>query len=594
MTRSPLKRISLLWRILLSTSIALTVLFGLTGWMVQSYAGRVSEHSLEEEVRISLQAYQTLWRTRANTLASISRIMSLMSDVRAAFSTRDRATIRDTAEQLWSEVPEQDAVFLVLDPAGNIITSLGGNYPDLALTKGFMQSVVQRFPKQVSGYLTQGSHLYYVVLTPVYVQAGTGQALLNFLLVAFDINDKLAYVLKSSTHGSDFAFVSGSKVIASTLPLADASDFRGAAENNVRRMVLHGTDYLLLGTPLFDIGNHSIGELYTIRSFVGPGRALAELQRRVTAFWLVAIAAGLAMTYLLARRILEPVNRLDRAVEQVTRRNYDYRVPVESEDELGRLAQTFNAMCDSLRSAREELIRQERIATIGRLSTSLVHDLRNPLAAIYGGAEMLVDNELSSEQRGRLAGNIYRASRRIQELLEDLMDVSRSKAKSVEVCRLADIVNAACESVARSAELQSVRMAVELSVDVEVPVERDRVERVFINLFNNALDAMPDGGILKITALQEEGAVVVRIEDTGSGIPDEAWATLFQPFASFGKKNGLGLGLALSRQTIIDHGGDLWAEKATRGARFLMRLRTVSATGATSLSELTRSGSGRD
>lgn len=290
MTRSPLKRVSLLWRILLSTSIALTVLFGLTGWMVQSYAGRVSEHSLEEEVRISLQAYQTLWRTRANTLASISRIMSLMSDVRAAFSTRDRATIRDTAEQLWSEVPEQDAVFLVLDPAGDIITSLGGNYPDLALTKGFMQSVVQRFPKQVSGYLTQGSHLYYVVLTPVYVQAGTGQALLNVLLVAFDINDKLAYVLKSSTHGSDFAFVSGSKVIASTLPLAGASDFRGGAENNVRRMVLHGTDYLLLGTPLYDIGNHSIGELYTIRSFVGPGRALAELQRRVTAFWLVAIA----------------------------------------------------------------------------------------------------------------------------------------------------------------------------------------------------------------------------------------------------------------------------------------------------------------
>lgn len=299
------------------------------------------------------------------------------------------------------------------------------------------------------------------------------------------------------------------------------------------------------------------------------------------------------MTYLLARRILEPVNRLDRAVEQVTRRNYDYRVPVESEDELGRLAQTFNAMCDSLRSAREELIRQERIATIGRLSTSLVHDLRNPLAAIYGGAEMLVDSELSSEQRGRLAGNIYRASRRIQELLEDLMDVSRSKAKSAEVCRLADIVNAACESVARSAELQSVRMAIELPVDFEVPVERDRVERVFINLFNNALDAMPDGGILKITALQEEGAVVVRIEDTGSGIPDEAWATLFQPFASFGKKNGLGLGLALSRQTIIDHGGDLWAEKATSGARFLMRLRTVSAT-ATSLGELTRSGSGRD
>ena len=92
--------ISLLWRILLSTSIALTVLFGLTGWLVQTYAGRVTEHSLEEEVRTSLQAYEALWSTRAHNLASISRIISSMSDVRAAFATRDKATIHDMAAQL--------------------------------------------------------------------------------------------------------------------------------------------------------------------------------------------------------------------------------------------------------------------------------------------------------------------------------------------------------------------------------------------------------------------------------------------------------------------------------------------------------------
>jgi len=501
-----------------------------------------------------------------------------MPDVRGAFMTRDRATIRDTAERLWSEVSEQDADFLVLDPAGNIIASLGGDYPDLAITDAFMQSAMLQFPKQVNGYLYRGSHLYYVVLTPVYVEAETGQGLLNILLVAFDINDKLADALKSSTHGSDFAFVCGDRIVASTLPLVGPGDFGRSSglDNGVRRMVLHGTDYVYLGTHLDDIKNRPIGDLYTIRSFVGPARVLAGLQKRVALFWLLAIAGGLALTYLLARRILEPVKRLDHAVEQVTRRNYDYRVPVESEDELGRLAQTFNAMCDSLQSAREELIRQERIATIGRLSTSLVHDLRNPLAAIYGGAEMLVDSQLSQEQWRRLAANIYRASRRIQELLDDLVDVSRAKAKTVEVCRLADVVSGACESVSRSAELQSVHLKVELPADVEVSVERDRVERVFINLFNNALEAMPDGGTLQIVARREGAAVIIRIEDTGPGIPDQAWSTLFQPFASFGKKNGLGLGLALSRQTIVDHGGDLWAEKKTsQGACFFMRLPTA-------------------
>ena len=89
------------------------------------------------------------------------------------------------------------------------------------------------------------------------------------------------------------------------------------------------------------------------------------------------------------------------------------------EDELGRLAAAFNAMCGSIQNARQNLIRQERIATIGRMSTSIVHDLRNPLAAIYGGAEMLVDGGLSPAQVQRLSGNIYRSSRRMQQMLQE-------------------------------------------------------------------------------------------------------------------------------------------------------------------------------
>ena len=104
--------------------------------------------------------------------------------------------------------------------------------------------------------------------------------------------------------------------------------------------------------------------------------------------------------------------------------------PEGGNDELGRLARTFNAMCESIQDARQELIRRERISTIGRLSSSIVHDLRNPLASIYGGAEMLVDSDLAPTQMKRLAANIYRASRRIQELLADLVNVSRGRSKS--------------------------------------------------------------------------------------------------------------------------------------------------------------------
>src|SRR6202040_2687284 len=166
--------------------------------------------------------------------------------------------------------------------------------------------------------------------------------------------------------------------------------------------------------------------------------------------------------------------------------NYDYRVPVEGLDELGRLAQTFNDMCTSIQSAREELIRQERISTIGRLSSSIVHDLRNPLAAIYGGSEMLVDSDLAPPQVKRLAANLYRASRRIQELLQDLVNVGRGKSSAAEMCNLREVVQAACDAASAAAEAQNVRIIFEAGEEIELPIERARMERVFLNLIDNA------------------------------------------------------------------------------------------------------------
>jgi signal transduction histidine kinase len=581
---------SLLWKILLSTSIAVTAVFAVTGWMVQRYAASVNRHSIEEEIRTSLQAYESLWSTRVHNLTAISRIMSGMSDVRAAFMTRDRATILDTAEQLWSTVSEADARFLVLDPTGEIIASLGGS-PQFSIDASLIQAARLRFPSQVTGYLRRGPHLYYVVLTPVYVEAANEKALLNVLLIALQIDNKLAYELKTSIHGSDFAFISSNDVNASTLPGITASDLESGAsvQGRVRRVKLNGEDYLLLGTDLRDTSGALTGELFIIRSFAGPKEVLSELRRNVAGFWIIGILVALCLTYLLARRVLEPVKRLDHAAEEVIRRNYDYRVPVETDDELGRLAMTFNQMCDSIRNGREELIRQERLSTIARLSGSIVHDLRNPLAAIYGGAEMLVDAELSSEQRRRLAENIYKSSRRIQELLQELLDVSKAQTRPSELCRLVDIAAAARDALLQSAELSAVSIKLDIPDDIQVVVSRDRLERVFINLIDNAIDVMPDGGQVDVSGSVREDRVLVVVEDTGPGIPEEAWATLFHPFASF-KKNGLGLGLALSREVLLDNKGDLWAEKkSSTGARFVMILPLASQS-PTMMADAFRSG----
>jgi len=103
-------------------------------------------------------------------------------------------------------------------------------------------------------------------------------------------------------------------------------------------------------------------------------------------------------------------------------------------------------------------------------------------------------------------------------------------------------------------------------------MERARMERVFCNLFENAIEAMRSPGRISVRSAIEGDSVVVRVDDTGPGISLSVRGRLFQPFVTSGKKNGLGLGLALSRQTLLDHGGDMWADADGPGGRFCLRL----------------------
>lgn len=569
-------RLTLLWKILLSTSVAITLIFALTGWLVVNHTARTTSSSLEDEVKASFQVYRSLWESKAQRLSSVSLILSAMSDVRAAFSTGDEATIRDTAGELWSRISEDNAIFLVTDPRGRVIASLGGQpAQSLPAELDVVARAASRFPRQGSGFLAHGGHLYHITITPVYVDTTGGTGLLDVLVAGYDVDARVARSMKESTGGSEFVFEDGARVIASTLsPEATARVVADLNANPAPRRVSDGANqYAPLVTSLPDVEGRPVGRLSILRSFDAAGQHIAVLRRNIILLWLLSMGAGLALTYVLARRIVLPVEELDRAAAQVAEQNYDYHVSVSSHDELGRLAQTFNAMCASIRRSREELIRQERISTIGRLSTSIVHDLRNPLAAIYGGAEMLVDSDLPPQQTKRLAVNIYRASRRMQELLQELVNVSRGKSQERETVSLHAVAAAASASLDAGAEAQSVSIEIDIPESLELPLEYSRVERVFANLIGNALEAMPGGGRIYIRAWVSEGAAQVEVRDTGPGIAPEIRDCLFQPFATAGKHSGLGIGLALSRQTVLDHGGDMWlATDAGPGACFRFRL----------------------
>jgi len=213
---------------------------------------------------------------------------------------------------------------------------------------------------------------------------------------------------------------------------------------------------------------------------------------------------------------------------------------------------------------------QKRISTEW-LSASIVHDLRNPLGTVIAGSEMLMELDLTPAQVKRLAANILRAAGRMRELVTDLAGASCGNRSTSEICKIRDVVAAASEAASPAAEKQSVRILNNVPGGIEIPMARSRMERVFFNLITNSLEAMPHGGEIRIGARRADNCVLIEVEDTGPGIPRGIRDRLFEPFVTAGKEDGLGLGLALSRQTVLDHGGDMWTEPAA-GAFFTIRL----------------------
>jgi signal transduction histidine kinase len=224
----------------------------------------------------------------------------------------------------------------------------------------------------------------------------------------------------------------------------------------------------------------------------------------------------------------------------------------------------------------EELCRpvdewQQDTIALGWLATSILHDLRNPLSAITAAAEILNDVGTLPAEAKRLATNIHRAAGRVQELLTDLTTLIRRDRPAFEVCELRQIMGEASAAASDALPSKTIEIVFDVSADIQLPLQRSRMKRVFFNLMVNAFEALAGGGALRIGAKIADKCVLIVLEDTGPGIPRRLRERLFEPFTTTGKEDGWGLGLALSRQAIVDHGGEIWTEPAA-GCRFVISL----------------------
>ncbi|MGE5817921.1 MAG: ATP-binding protein [Deltaproteobacteria bacterium] len=306
-----------------------------------------------------------------------------------------------------------------------------------------------------------------------------------------------------------------------------------------------------------------------------------RLRRLMIASMFFILVVAIATAYVVAGRLLKPIHELVVGTGHVMKGNLAYRVPIVEKDEIGDLAQSFNVMAQEiqehrehlektmqaktaeLKRAQDSLLQSEKLASIGLLAAGVAHELNNPLTSILMNVNLLMEEV--DDQSG-LHGELQRISDdtvRCKRIIDDLRDFSRRHELEIHSCDLNEIVRKAVGLILHQAKHSAITM--EPPHYGELPLiscDPGRLQQVLMNVFVNAIQAMPNGGSLTVRTGLREKFAEISIQDTGMGISSEAKTKIFDPFFTT-KPDGTGLGLSIVYRIMEEHGGKVEIESLT-------------------------------
>lgn len=227
---------------------------------------------------------------------------------------------------------------------------------------------------------------------------------------------------------------------------------------------------------------------------------------------------------------------------------------------------------DELQKTFEQLLQAEKLSSLGELAAGIVHEVRNPLAAIKGAVEILEDGLSKDSPRHEFAGLAKKEVERLDKLVGEFLRFARPATLSVELNDLNKIVESVVALIENQANSQSVKIAKDLERNLpEVSVDGEQIKQVLLNLAINSLQAMPDGGKLFFRTFSEDKLCVVEVSDTGCGIDEKITGKIFDPFFTT-KEKGVGLGLSIAHKIVRQHDGNLSVESSKGNTVFALRL----------------------
>ncbi|HEX4005799.1 MAG TPA: HAMP domain-containing sensor histidine kinase [Acidobacteriaceae bacterium] len=536
--------------------------------IVHSILGKQIRTSISTDLQRSMAAFRNLQALQQQTLQHEASLLAALPVLKSLMTTADTRTIRDGAVG-FSALSGGD-LFGLAGRDGQAIAMFPGGGPTQGEPKEHIPASV--FLQRQPGYLVYQGSLYVVATHPLYFGPESGGTQLGYVLLGHAVNDRVAQQVGQDAAAA-VAFSAAGIIHAANMPEAAQ-----AALTPQIPSLLAGTG---AGQDISLGGEHFVGaaaqlqggpdpvDLVVLKSWDQASSYLTRLNRLLLVWGAFLLAVSALLAVLLSATITRPLDRLVAGTRALGAGNFDYHLRRAGVREIRELGEAFDLMRRRLLGLREELLAAERLATIGQMASSISHDLRHYLSAVYANAEFLGYNAAGPHERMELLAEIRKGVRGMTELIESLLLFSRT-GKSLQLGwePVASLVDRSLAVVRAHPDARNVEFVTDAMPQADVWVDTLKIERALSNLILNASQAARQGAgppRVHLSCREEAAWFFLRVADNGPGVPDAIRNSLFQPFVSQGKPSGLGLGLALAQKIAQEHNGSVMLDESQPG-----------------------------
>jgi signal transduction histidine kinase len=554
---------SLRQRVFLASALVAIASVAVATQFVTARVTREAEAELRRGLAGSAELLERHHAARLETLTSMARLVADLPKLKAAVATGDAPTVEPLARDYQTRV--RSDVFIVTGAGGRPLASLGARSDSSATAEALAGSEAITFQED-------GGRLLEVVTVPIAIGL-TPPDILGTLSLGFALDDSLARQFRELAQ-SEVAFVDGGRVRAATLP--DRGPLAAAASPGVATVRVGDSEYVALARPLARGGPTAV----VLRSRTERLQFLGTFRAGLWVAALVAVLVAVAGSYAVARTVTRPLGAITAAMGEMaatgdlTRK---IRLPRPWHDhDASLLATTFNTLTDSIGKFQREAALRERLSALGRLSTVVAHEIRNPLMILKAASRTLRRDGVRPDEVREAAADIDGEVQRLNRIVDDVLDFARPLHLDYAPCDLNQLCRDAVQAALAGDPAPKHRLLLEAGLP-SIVTDSERLRAALVNILGNARDA-----VLARGAADSEGAVEVRtltlaadrvaivVADRGLGIATEDLPHVFDPYFTT-KRTGTGLGLAIARNVVDALGGALLVE-SRRGEGTEVRL----------------------